>query len=106
FSSRRRHTRLQGDWSSDVCSSDLVILNRKFGSRAREVDPGNLDELTFLLESGSDRIGALDFQASPSAYVAREGAGASLEELLNEIGRASCRERGEWMVVGEYARQK
>src|SRR5256885_13630337 len=26
FSSRRRHTRLQGDWSSDVCSSDLVVL--------------------------------------------------------------------------------
>src|SRR2546426_11317675 len=25
FSSRRRHTRLQGDWSSDVCSSDLVV---------------------------------------------------------------------------------
>src|SRR2546426_9851722 len=25
FSSRRRHTRLQGDWSSDVCSSDLII---------------------------------------------------------------------------------
>src|SRR3989454_4095601 len=25
FSSRRRHTRLQGDWSSDVCSSDLRI---------------------------------------------------------------------------------
>src|SRR5256885_10282524 len=24
FSSRRRHTRLQGDWSSDVCSSDLT----------------------------------------------------------------------------------
>src|SRR5256885_4249187 len=25
FSSRRRHTRLQGDWSSDVCSSDLGV---------------------------------------------------------------------------------
>src|SRR5256885_831132 len=25
FSSRRRHTRLQGDWSSDVCSSDLPV---------------------------------------------------------------------------------
>src|SRR5256885_6257630 len=25
FSSRRRHTRLQGDWSSDVCSSDLQL---------------------------------------------------------------------------------
>src|SRR5256885_14710258 len=27
FSSRRRHTRLQGDWSSDVCSSDLLVLS-------------------------------------------------------------------------------
>ena len=26
FSSRRRHTRLQGDWCSDVCSSDLVVV--------------------------------------------------------------------------------
>src|SRR5690348_17730628 len=26
FSSRRRHTRWTGDWSSDVCSSDLVEL--------------------------------------------------------------------------------
>src|SRR3989454_8300552 len=26
FSSRRRHTRLQGDWSSDVCSSDLTPI--------------------------------------------------------------------------------
>src|SRR5256885_6714035 len=31
FSSRRRHTRLQGDWSSDVCSSDL-------GDDPQEVD--------------------------------------------------------------------
>src|SRR5688500_20136345 len=28
FSSRRRHTRLQGDWSSDVCSSDLGGLHQ------------------------------------------------------------------------------
>src|SRR5256885_9702355 len=26
FSSRRRHTILQGDWSSDVCSSDLAYV--------------------------------------------------------------------------------
>src|SRR2546426_858337 len=32
FSSRRRHTRLQGDWSSDVCSSDLTTaLGRALG---------------------------------------------------------------------------
>src|SRR5688500_19371749 len=29
FSSRRRHTRLQGDWSSDVCSSDLSSPRRR-----------------------------------------------------------------------------
>src|SRR5437762_4200975 len=28
FSSRRRHTRYIGDWSSDVCSSDLLFLGR------------------------------------------------------------------------------
>src|ERR1039457_5076851 len=33
FSSRRRHTRLQGDWSSDVCSSDL--LQRAFGGSVK-----------------------------------------------------------------------
>src|SRR2546430_5574430 len=26
FSSRRRHTRFDCDWSSDVCSSDLLLL--------------------------------------------------------------------------------
>src|SRR5690606_7551975 len=26
FSSRRRHTRFSRDWSSDVCSSDLLIF--------------------------------------------------------------------------------
>jgi serine/threonine-protein kinase HipA len=60
-----------------------VILNRKFGAKGKEIDAGSLDELTFLLESGSDRIGALDFQASPSTYSTREGEGASLDELLN-----------------------
>src|SRR2546426_1074122 len=34
FSSRRRHTRLQGDWSSDVCSSDLS-WNAARAGRAR-----------------------------------------------------------------------
>src|SRR5256885_6862088 len=41
FSSRRRHTRLQGDWSSDVCSSDLFArrLDRARGElKARGLD--------------------------------------------------------------------
>src|ERR1039457_7207748 len=36
FSSRRRHTRLQGDWSSDVCSSDLdAVGDRSAAGAAR-----------------------------------------------------------------------
>src|SRR2546426_9408670 len=33
FSSRRRHTRLQGDWSSDVCSSDLFSSPARYDTR-------------------------------------------------------------------------
>src|SRR5256885_5204375 len=32
FSSRRRHTRLQGDWSSDVCSSDLKLHRQGYAA--------------------------------------------------------------------------
>src|SRR6266436_7147255 len=32
FSSRRRHTRCSRDWSSDVCSSDLLVQDDKFTS--------------------------------------------------------------------------
>src|SRR5205807_2755386 len=44
FSSRRRHTSLQGDWSSDVCSSDLLKLVRFSGPLRRE-RRGKSDEL-------------------------------------------------------------
>ena len=40
-----------------------------------------LSELTYLRHSGSDRIGALDFQDSPTDYEAR-GEDATLEQLL------------------------
>src|SRR2546427_5528957 len=35
FSSRRRHTRFDCDWSSDVCSSDLVVLPTAHSPRNR-----------------------------------------------------------------------
>src|SRR5690606_39775592 len=39
FSSRRRHTRFSRDWSSDVCSSDLIENNR---IKLNEQDVSNL----------------------------------------------------------------
>src|SRR5207249_7160440 len=35
FSSRRRHTRSKRDWSSDVCSSDLVGREHRVPRRSR-----------------------------------------------------------------------
>ncbi|SDQ78229.1 type II toxin-antitoxin system HipA family toxin [Quadrisphaera sp. DSM 44207] len=48
-----------------------VVLARHVGGTTAGRDTAELDPLTYLLESGSDRIGALDFQASPTEYVPR-----------------------------------
>lgn len=57
-----------------------VILARHLGRLDRTHDTAELGLLTYLLESGSDRIGALDFQRSPEEYVARTSS-ATLEEV-------------------------
>lgn len=57
-----------------------VIMHRLFGAVGRDIDSVELGMLTYLLESGSDRIGALDFQTSADTYVPRIGNG-TLEEL-------------------------
>jgi serine/threonine-protein kinase HipA len=64
-----------------------VIINRKLGARRQNIDTAELDEFAYLLESGSDRIGALDFQLSATAYVAREAKPASLDDLLRGVER-------------------
>jgi len=64
-----------------------VIINRKLGAKGAKTDTGQLDELTYMLESGSDRIGALDFQRSATDYVPRRSKSASLEELVQATDR-------------------
>src|SRR5438093_7102036 len=69
FSSRRRHTRLVSDWSSDVCSSDLAgqgiatpgdILARIFARRGLSLSAYNAYQSiirgghTFLIIRASD----------------------------------------------------
>ena len=64
-----------------------VIINRKLGLKGEGAEAVELDELTYLMESGSDRIGALDFQASPTEYVPRQRRSPSLAELLHSAER-------------------
>src|SRR6266487_5883038 len=58
FSSRRRHTRWTGDWSSDVCSSDL-LRGRELGQFG-QIAPEQLQRDIKRLHSRLD--GHLDLQ--------------------------------------------
>src|SRR5256885_8738866 len=46
FSSRRRHTRLQGDWSSDVCSSDLTSDGKRLWVSNEDTAEASLVDVT------------------------------------------------------------
>jgi serine/threonine-protein kinase HipA len=69
-----------------------VIINRLVGVKAAKAEIGEISELTYLLESGSDRVGALDFQTSATAYVPRLKSEATYEKLLEAAARV---EKGE-----------
>ncbi|AKH65352.1 MULTISPECIES: type II toxin-antitoxin system HipA family toxin [Photorhabdus] len=64
-----------------------VIINKILGLKGADTETATLNEITYLLESGSDRIGALDFQLSPSEYIPRSIKNASLEELIQSAER-------------------
>lgn len=57
------------------------------GRAGAQADSDQLDELAYLLESGSDRVGALDFQRSATEYVPRTLMNVSLDELLQSVER-------------------
>src|SRR5438045_9753137 len=79
FSSRRRHTRCLSDWSSDVCSSDLLGA---FISRGRY-------DIGWYVGS------FFDFLTSIFVLL------ILISQIILQIGRASCRERVYFLVVGE-----
>src|SRR5690606_39369846 len=81
FSSRRRHTRFSRDWSSDVCSSDLGILEHADAVQARQLAAHGFDVLR-MAGGLDDREAGLGVGGDPLDLA---GGG--------EIGRASCRER-------------
>ena len=64
-----------------------VIAHRLAGGRGGANEIADLDEFTFMTQSGSDRTGALDFQASPRDYVPREADNETLERLMDSADR-------------------
>ena len=59
-----------------------VVMQHLLGAGAHDGDPAVFGPVTYLLRSGSDRIGALDFQDHADVYVGREQASARLEDLM------------------------
>src|SRR5205085_8818675 len=93
FSSRRRHTRFDCDWSSDVCSSDLRGAFQLGHVYYRMGTPN-----TAALEAA-----VAELEGAPAAFSAASGMGTITAVILalaqsGEIGRASCRERVEISV--------
>src|SRR2546430_7261315 len=85
FSSRRRHTRFDCDWSSDVCSSDLAADPRR--TEGALLHHALLPHRDVGIEQHVERVGpALPFPALLGVVVPVEVADL-------EIGRASCREK-------------
>src|SRR5689334_24174755 len=87
FSSRRRHTRWNCDWSSDVCSSDLVRVDDgvyEGGEVSMFYDP----MIAKLVTWGPDRLSAIDAQVA--ALDAFELDGIRSEE--RRVGK-ECRSR-------------
>src|SRR5262249_62120191 len=86
FSSRRRHTRLVSDWSSDVCSSDLY--------------PEPAYQVAKAIGERKDQLGILVCGTGIGMSIAANKypgirAAVAHDELTAQIGRASCRGRVE-----------
>src|SRR2546430_3287762 len=83
FSSRRRHTRFDCDWSSDVCSSDLI------GSEEYAEDNDSFGLTTLMRQHAR-----VDGRRIELRFPAKSGSRAELTlSDPGKIGRASCRER-------------
>src|SRR5690606_39484949 len=93
FSSRRRHTRFSRDWSSDVCSSDL--LGAHLAKR----------EMTILLRELYTRAPGIRLAGPPEPLTSTFN-NAVRRLPVTQIGRASCRERAEASVAAGSARTR
>src|SRR5205085_5923838 len=100
---RRRHTRFDCDWSSDVCSSDLAAPRDKVIRAVRlPSQPGRTSRSTGDAalydgeESGAFRLSTS--YAQDRTLIRRTGKTDPAE--VGEIGRATCRERVRAVWVG------
>jgi len=81
-----------GEIAGCIADAGPDAWGRRVIERRRMVEPGGFSLLGYLLESASDRIGALDIQRSATSYEPRAGEAASIGEFAEATERV---ERGE-----------
>src|SRR5207249_6090637 len=93
---RRRHTRSKRDWSSDVCSSDLVLRRflRQSGYTLHHVmNITDVDD-KIIRNSSRDGLTVKQYTAKYEKAFLEDASTLNIEQpVLVQIGRASCRER-------------
>src|SRR5699024_12076490 len=94
FSSRRRHTRSKRDWSSDVCSSDLLYSGAVFRCCAAILCTGTYLKARCIYGDVSTNTGPNGLQAANH-----------LTECLKELGIKMYR-RSEERRVGKESRSR
>src|SRR5207248_5321495 len=83
-SSRRRHTSSYGDWSSDVCSSDLGFALDVAIARALDLTPFEAEPIKRALSASADGPAPDGLTEEPAAK-AREALRAQLDLFAREL---------------------
>src|SRR5205807_7344878 len=98
-----RHTRLQGDWSSDVCSSDLVELQSGIdlppsNAEIAELLSREVNEASYILQRAYRRAArsALLWEVEARDLVAQKRSLTELAHIRSEERRVGEEGRGGW----------
>src|SRR5699024_11230664 len=104
FSSRRRHTRSKRDWSSDVCSSDLVTFTDEPGTENDTFTVPEVEGVQYLVDGEVIDAGthpgqglvtvtaeAVEGYRSEERRVGKGGRGSWTREQRGESGRGYTR---------------
>src|SRR5205814_6399021 len=99
-------TRCLSDWSSDVCSSDLLFASLATGNAVVvKPHPGAILPLAITVNIAREVLTEAGFDPNVVTLVTHEAGDpvaqtlALRPEVKIEIGRASCRERRQYRVV-------
>src|SRR5206468_7477823 len=92
-SSRRRHTRSDRDWSSDVCSSDLGDPDEPLPVMFAAVNGKDEQQIFMAMRQHVDAGEGHLAKVLPETFSAKRQREEARDQ--RQIGRASCREREE-----------